>query len=237
MAPRLAVDTGRDERVVDVADSEDPGVEVECLAADAVRVPGAVETLVVVSHEAERRVREATQVTQEPHACLRMALDELELDVGEAGRLAEHLAGNGQLAHVVEEAAEREPAQASSGKTELLSDLDRTQRHAPRVLLGRGVLLGEGDEQRPHVRAEERLLLRDELDCAEVSDQWPRHARAAVEVERDGTADKRDPDELEAVAEPPAEVRVVEHERRHERGREPDDPDGDQQVGEPLRQP
>ena len=93
-------------------------------------------------------------------------------------------------------------------EAELLAHLDRTESDAPRVLLGRGVLLGQGHKQCSHVQPEERLFLGDQLHRAKVADQRSRHAGAAIEVERHRAAEKRDPDELEAVAEPPAEVRL-----------------------------
>ena len=59
--------------------------------------------------------------------------------------------------------------------------------------------------ERAHVRAEERLLGRDELCSAQVSDQRARLG-AAVEVPGDDAADERDAEHLEAVAEPPAQL-------------------------------
>ena len=47
--PGAAVDAGRDERVPDVGDREDAGLEVDLVAAQAVRVAGAVEALVVAA--------------------------------------------------------------------------------------------------------------------------------------------------------------------------------------------
>ena len=66
----------------------------------------------------------------------------------------------------------------------------------------------------------------------------PRGPRLAepVEIEGDRDADERDTDQLEAVTEPPAEIRVVEDERGQQRRDQPDDADGDQQIGESLCQ-
>ena len=86
------------------------------------------------------------------------------------------------------------------------------------------------------MRAEEGLLGAKEVDAAQVADERPRLG-AAAQVEGDGDADERDPDDLEAVSEPPAEVPVVEQERGDERGGQPDDADGDDQVGGAAREP
>jgi hypothetical protein len=92
---------------------------------------------------------------------------------------------------------------------QLLADLNREQRHAPRVLLGRLVLLREQACESANARAEEGLLLRDELLRAQVADERSR-LRGAVEVGCDGRADEDDAHELEAVTHPPAEI----HERK-----------------------
>ena len=139
-----------------------------------------------------------------------------------ARRLVEHLARDDELADVVQEPAGGQAAEPPGGKPELLSDLDREARDASCVLLGRAVLLGERDEQRAHVRAEERLLRRDEVGATEIAPQRPGPVRrAAAKVERDGDPDGGDACDLESVAEPPAEVREVVDERADERRAEP----------------
>ena len=130
----------------------------------------------------------------------------------------------------MQQAAEGELAQPWRRQAELLSHLDRAQRDATRVLLGRDVLGRERHQQRAHVRAEEGLLVAHELDRAEVARERPRLGAATAEVDRHGDRDARDPDQLEPVREPPAEVRVVLDQRRDEGRAEPDDADGDRQV-------
>ena len=188
----------------------------------------------VVADEPVDAVPEPTQVAEQSHACLGMTGHELELVVGQCRRLAEHRRRHGQLAHVVQETTERKPSEPRRRQPELLTHLDRAERDAARVLFRRRVLLAERDEQRTDVGAEERLFLQDELDGPQVAEQGPRSRRPAVQVPGDDAADEHDADELEAVPEPPAEVPVGLHERRHERGSQPDDPRRDEKVRDPM---
>ena len=72
---------------------------------------------------------------------------------------------------------------------------------------------------------------------AQVAEQRARLSLSAAEVERDREADRRDPEHLEPVADPPAEIHVGQEQRRGERRREPRDPDDDEQVGRAPREP
>ena len=135
-----------------------------------------------------------------------------------------------ELADVVQEPADREVAQSFGREPELVADLYRAESDAARVLLRVLVLLREFDEERAHVRPEERFLLGDEVGAPQVAEQRARARDSATEVEGDGNPDGRDPDDLESVPEPPAEVLKVEEKRRRQRAREPDDADGDDEV-------
>ena len=126
-----------------------------------------------------------------------MALDLRELARVERARLAEDAAGHAQLAHVVQQAADREVAQRRGRQAQLLADRHGEHRHAAGVLLGRAVLGGEVDHQRAHARAEERLLGADELGGGEVADERPRGA-AVAQVEHGGDRDQHDAQQLEA---------------------------------------
>jgi hypothetical protein len=159
--------------------------------------------------------------------------DLLELVVVERAGLGEDLLRDRELADVVEEPAGGEVPELDRRQAERLAEPDGEQRHAARMPLGVRVLLRELLEQRVDVAAEVRLLGDDEVDAAQVAEQRTR-LRLAAQVERHRDADQRDPDDLEEVAEPPAELRVVEHERADEGGAEPDRPDGDEQVGAPA---
>ena len=160
-----------------------------------------------------------------------------ELVVRQRTGLLEDLVRHTQLADVMEQAAEREVAQSLGREPELVADLDRSEGDAAGVLFRVRVLLGQGDEQSANVRAQERLLLRDEVGALQVAEQRAGAGGAAPEVERDGEADGRDADDLEAVAEPPAEIGEVEEQSSRERGGEPDESHGHDEVRRAPREP
>jgi hypothetical protein len=150
--------------------------------------------------------REAAELMQERDSRRDMLSDNGELVLRERSGLAQDLVGHAQLADVVEQAPEREIAQAFRRQPELVADLDGAESDTARVLLRVRVLLGEGDEQRADVRAEERLLFGDEIGALEVTEQRARPRRAAAEIEGDGESHGGDSDDLEAVAKPPTEL-------------------------------
>ena len=128
-----------------------------------------------------------------------MLLDDLVLLVVERAGLLQDGARNRELAHV------GDPA---------------------RVLLGRVVLLAEPHHDRPHAGAEERLFGVHDLGRPKVADEWPRLA-AAAEIVGDRCADEGDPDQLEEMADPPAEIHERQRERAEERAGEKHEPDDD----------
>jgi len=166
-----------------------------------------------------------------------VALDDLELALRQRPRLLQDLVGNAQLADVVEETAHGEAAQPLRCETELVAHLHRAQGHPARVLLRVRVLLRERDQESAHMRSQERLLFRDEIRPGQVAQERTRASRAPAQIEGDRDADGRDPDDLEGVPEPPAEVPVAEQERRGERGGQPHDADPDEEVRPPPREP
>jgi len=129
----------------------------------------------------------------------------------------------------VEQAADRKAAQAVGREAQLLADLDCKCRDATRVLLRRGVLRAEPNHERPHAGAEERLLCCNELGRPQVTDQRARAAPAAKVVHERG-ADDEDAEQLEDVAEPPAEVHEREDQGAVEPGSEEDDAEHDREV-------
>lgn len=129
----------------------------------------------------------------------------------------------------MQQAADREAPQAGRRQTELLADLDGAEGHPAGVLVGRGVLLAEPGEQSAEVGSHERLAPRDEIDGTQVAAEHARR-RGPAQVERDGEPDERDARDLEAVPEPPVEVRVAHQEGRHEREPEPPDADDDREI-------
>ena len=85
------------------------------------------------------------------------------------------------------------------------------------------------------MRAEEHLFGGDHVGRVQVACE--RAGLSGVgEIERDRDSDDHDPVELEHVPEPPAEVGVAHRQRSHERRPEPDEPDRDEQVGDPARE-
>ena len=100
-----------------------------------------------------------------------MLLDDLELVVVERPGLLQDRARDRELAHVVQQAADRQVAEPSPREPESLTDLDGEGGDATRVLLGRAVLLGEPHHDRAHAGAEERLLGRHDLGGPEIADE------------------------------------------------------------------
>src|SRR5256885_10082322 len=141
MRPRLAIDTWRDERVVDVADRQNSGVETEIAFAQAARIALPVQTLVMAVHEFVDGRPEAAELAQQLDAAPGVELDRSELLVVEPLRLLENAFGHRELADVVEQPADRQVAETSGRKAQFLADLDGTQRDATSVFLRRLVLV------------------------------------------------------------------------------------------------
>ena len=112
------VDPRRDERVVDVADRQDPRLEVELVAAQPARVAAAVEPLVMVEHEPADAVVEAAELVQELRRARGCCLTTLELVVVERAGLLQDRARDRELADVVQEAADRQAAEPRWGEAE-----------------------------------------------------------------------------------------------------------------------
>ncbi len=123
----------------------------------------------------------------------------------------------------------------AGGSSELLPHLDRQQRDPPRVALGVLVLLREQPDEAAHLRAEERLLGRDDLGAAQVARERARR-RGTEEIGRHGQPDEQDARDLEPVAEPPGEVEIALRQRGNQRAGEPDEPDEDAEIGASPRQ-
>ena len=174
MRPGFPVDAGRAERVVHVADGQDPHVERKVGRLGSIRIPGAVEALVVAAHEAIHHGREATQLVEQGFAQFDMSLHLGELRGRQRARLLENPVRNGELADVVQEATDRQVVEPLRGEAELVSYLDGAERDAARVLFRVRVLLRQRDQERSDVRAEEGFLLGDEIGALEIAEQRPR---------------------------------------------------------------
>src|ERR671919_2113785 len=158
-----------------------------------------------------------------------MTLDDGELRLVEGPRLLEDRIRDGELADVVKQSPGGQRAETVGRQPQLLADLDGAQGYPPGALLRVLVLLCEADHEGADAGAEEGLLGGDQLP-------GPRSAgeragrRPAIQVGRDGDSDEHDPDELEAVAEPPAEVLEIEQKGRAQSRAEEGQPEDDQQV-------
>ena len=116
---------------------------------------------------------EASQLAKQLEAPLGMPLHDGKLVFVQPARLLQDPRRDRELADVVEEAADREHAQAPWRKAQLLPDLDGSQRDAARVLLGGFVLRVQPLRERAHPRSEKRFLFGDELGGAQIADERP----------------------------------------------------------------
>jgi hypothetical protein len=86
-------------------------------------------------HELQHRGRKAAELSQQLQSPLRVTLDDVELVVVERRGLLEDPLGDGELAHVVEQASDRQRAEAPRRETELFAHLDRAQGDSTGVFL------------------------------------------------------------------------------------------------------
>ena len=114
------------------------------------RIAEAVPALVVVEHVRQRGL-EVLEALDEARAGDRVPPDLLELLLGQRARLAEHAGVDGDLADVVERAAELERLESGAAPAEQSRERLRERRHAGRVPLQVRVARleggGEGGEQ------------------------------------------------------------------------------------------
>src|SRR5207248_297129 len=94
-------------RVVRIANEDDPRLERDVLAGEAVGVARAVPTLVAVADDRPDGLQPVDR-SDDPLAELRVRLDDLPLGGSQAPRLGEHVARDTDLADVVEQSAELE---------------------------------------------------------------------------------------------------------------------------------
>ena len=183
--PGRAVDAVRDERVVDVADGQDARRDVELVAGQAARVAGAVEPLVVVEHEPPDGGREAAEVAQQALAGLGVLADLRELGVVERAGLGSTADGTASLPMSCSSppsASTRSRRRGSPSDSPTCTASIATRRVWPSVAAS---FSPSRTTRAPHARAEERLLLRDEVGGAEVADERERRG-AAAQVQRGG---------------------------------------------------
>ncbi len=191
----------------------------------------------VAADEPVHHLGEPSELAEQRGARVDVAHHDVELRARQRTRLLEDRVRHRQLPDVVEEAADREVAESLGRQSQLVADLRSAQCDPARVLLRVRVLLGELDEERTDVRPEEHLGVGHEVGALEISEQWPRASDPAAQVVRDGEAHRGDPDDLEAVTEPPAEIPVVEEKGCRKGHGEPRDADGNEEIRTTLCEP
>ena len=150
-----AVDARRQHRVERVGDVDDPGAERDLLAAEPVRVAGAVEALVVVA-DRRHRVLEEAEAVDDARALLGVALHQRPLLARQARRLEEDRVRDRELADVVEERRVAEQVELRLREAELAADRERELLHAPRV--AGGVRVARVDRRREGLHRRGRAL-------------------------------------------------------------------------------
>src|SRR3954451_22182156 len=115
-----------------VADEDDACLERDVAATETVRVAGAVETLVAVTHD-RTHLFEAVDRSDDLLAQLRMHLDDLSLFRGQRARLRENRLRDPDLADVVEQRSQLEALERRALEAELLPDLQRKVGDPARV--------------------------------------------------------------------------------------------------------
>jgi hypothetical protein len=194
-----------------------------------------VEPLVVVEDEPADGLGEPAELAEELVAPLGVTIDDRELLVVEGAWLLQDLVRDRELADVVQQPTCGERAKLVRGEAELLADEHGPQGHSARMTLRVLVLLGQAHGQGADAGAEERLLGLDELARSRPAGQRARGLRPA-EIHGYRDPHQQDAQQLERMAEPPAELHVVEHEGGDEAGREEGEPDDHEQVGAPARE-
>ena len=148
VAPRAAIDAGRDERVVHVADGEDARLEVELCVLEPARVAGPVQALMVVEDEPPDGGGEVTELAEQLVSPFGVPTDDRVLLVSERAGLRQDPVGDGQLADIVQQAARGQASQACRREAELLSDLNGEKGDPPSDVPGRRRLRREGRRAR-----------------------------------------------------------------------------------------
>ena len=127
-------------RVVGVGDRHDPCPERNLLAAQAMRIAGSVEALVMMQHHRDR-VAQARRLLEDQLADARVLADRLPLAVRERRRLVQDLRGHGQLAQVVEQARDPHPVDLRGWELQVQGDPGGQRRDhvgRPATVMGLG---------------------------------------------------------------------------------------------------
>ena len=144
---RVAVGTGRGDRVERVGHRDDPGPQRDVLTAKAVGIAGAVEALMVMADDpGELGI---AQRGDHLGAVDWMALDHFEFLVGQASRLVEDGLRRSELPDVVNRGGGPNPGHILAGEAQPARDHRGVPRHSPRVPVQVDVLALEGTGQLP----------------------------------------------------------------------------------------
>src|SRR5271170_579377 len=103
---RLAIGAGGRHRAVGVACGDDPRLDRDVLATEAVRIAATVPALVRGADDAADLTHKTADLLEHPLALDRVGLDDRPLPLVELPGLVDDLLGNGDLADVVQESAE-----------------------------------------------------------------------------------------------------------------------------------
>ena len=131
----LAVDTVRCHGIEGVGDADDPAVEGDLLALEAVDISRAVVLLVMIEG-AVHDILDEGEVLEDLSASGNVGLHDGVLLVGEAGGLIEYPVGDTDLAYIVEECGVAELFLLLLAEAELLGDHNRILGDSLRMLAG-----------------------------------------------------------------------------------------------------
>ena len=158
---RRAIRTDRGHRVERIRDPEHTRLERNRVTLEAMRVAGAVPTLVVMEHS-RYCGQEVVEALHKPRARNRVPPNLIELFLGQRAWLAKYGRFDRDLADVVERATEPErlepPARPAQGQRESLCERSYPGRVAAKVRIPRLKGGREGGKQGPHsARVPERM--------------------------------------------------------------------------------
>src|SRR5690606_11784170 len=184
-------------RVEGVGEIDDPRLERDRFADEALGIAFAVEALVVIEDERQDG-REESDRLKDVDAALRVLLDDLELLLGEPALLRDDPLADRDLPDVMELRRDAEALDLLGSEPQLLADADGVMGDARAVAAGVGVLglerISEAADRREEgllkVAVEDRVvdgighLVRDERQELELGFREARDLRAVLHVDR-----------------------------------------------------
>ena len=227
--PRLTVDRRRDERVVDVADGEDPRIEVDLSARRPSRIPGSVEPLVVVAHQPAHGSPETPELVEQRARRVGCRSTRANSASVSGPGFLRNSSGTASLPtswsrppiasarrRAAGARAPRRPGPRAARPGACAPRCRRPSRPEPRSARGRA--------------SPGTPLRRDELGATKVARAAAASGDAAAQVERDREADDAIPTTSKPWPSHQPRFRKSSSRAPDERRSEPDEADGDQQV-------